>query len=158
MVPSMCNCPISGRPERWHFWLYIKLNTTKSRHRTMILCIFSILYLFIDTYFTSVQASDTCYYTIQMTIQMTMYRENKLLAQAHMHLEHTFACNNANMHAVCLTLSFTHTCAHVCMQTHTLTLFFMVIYDIEYVKLHVKLPYCLLYFLSDTFVHERIQQ
>ena len=81
-VPRMC--PISGRPERWHFWLYIKLNTIKLRHRTMILCISSILYLFIGIYSTSMQASDTCY----CTIQMKMYRENELLAQAHIITSH----------------------------------------------------------------------
>ena len=38
-------------------------------------------YLLIGFYSTSVQASDTCY----CTIQMTMCRENILLAQAHIH-------------------------------------------------------------------------
>ena len=42
MVPSMCTCPISGKPERCHFGLYIELNTTKSRHRTMILSYVSL--------------------------------------------------------------------------------------------------------------------
>ena len=36
-VPSMCTCPISSRLERWHFQLYVKLSTTKLRHRTTIL-------------------------------------------------------------------------------------------------------------------------
>ena len=76
MVPSMCTCPISGRLERWHLRLYNKLNTTNSGHRTMILSyISSVLYLFIGVYSTWMQASDTCY----CTVQMTMYRENTLL-------------------------------------------------------------------------------
>ena len=81
-VPSMWTCPISGRPERWHFWLYIKNYQIKTQNNILILCISSTLYLFIGIYSTSMQASDTCYsYCI---IQMTMCRENDLLAQAHM--------------------------------------------------------------------------
>ena len=62
--------------------LYYKLNTTKSRHRKIIWCISSILDLFIGIYSTSMQASDTCY----CSIQMTMSKEDKLLAQAHVSL------------------------------------------------------------------------
>ena len=41
-ISSMSTCPLSGRPERWHFWLYIKLNITKSRHGTTILSYVSL--------------------------------------------------------------------------------------------------------------------
>ena len=48
--PASVLVSISGRPERWHFGLYIKLKTTKSRNRTMILsyvslqsCIYSLV-------------------------------------------------------------------------------------------------------------------
>ena len=76
----MCTCAISGRPGRWHIQLYIK-HQIKTQNTDLILCISSVLYLFTAFYSTSIHASDTCY----CTIQMTMYRENILLAQAHIH-------------------------------------------------------------------------
>ena len=56
-VPSMCTCPISGRPDRWHFWLYIKHHQIKTQNNDLILCISSILYLFIGIYSISKQYS-----------------------------------------------------------------------------------------------------
>ena len=48
----------------------IKHHQIKTQNNDLILGISSIIYLFIGIYSTSVQASDTCY----CTIQMTMYR------------------------------------------------------------------------------------
>ena len=101
--------------EKWHFRLI--LNTTKSRHRTTILCISSVLYLFIGIYSPYLLSFNASFWYLLLCN-----------SNDHVQRDRTFGTGSCtqisriNNYTVVLTHkgnTHTHARMHACTHTHT---------------------------------------